>query len=254
VVRYLLSNDTERNTYLSNIFGEYSWSNIKADFSAAQLASFNYVGNPDLFVIDHSVNDPHPVNPDINSTDMTTYAGAINEYIRLIKRYCPHTQILMVSSYYRWTYKYVNNIPVEATTTTGDIVDEQEKISDNWQIEFVDMTKRLQLTSSIKMTTSGYWDANRIWHDDGFEWSDDGSTYTTNMYINGYFTNRSLSVVKDFFNPRIDQLTGKWVYDTYPRFMYMWDGLHPHNNGTRDLLNLYASQLFLFINSISIGY
>ena len=60
--------------------------------------------------------------------------------------------------------------------------------------------------------------------------------------------------MKTFYNPRYDEQFGCMVYDTYPRFIFMRDGLHPHNNGNTKLLEKYAEQLSQLLNNISKGY
>ena len=255
VSKYLIEDTTEWDAYMQYIFGEYDWSTFKTLFTDAQIAQFQFREKIDLFVIDHSVNDEHPTSVNLDSVDMTTYVGAINTYIKLIRYYNPFCQIVMVSPYYRYNYDRANGYPVD-NTNSQDIVQRMQDIADHWEIPLFNMTEYLPLTSSIKVTTSGYWDKNnQVWHNRGFEWSESGDTFNTNAFltVNGY-VNNNVATMKAFYNPRYDEQFGCMVYDTYPRFIFMRDGLHPHNNGNTKLLEKYAEQLSQLLNNISKGY
>ena len=233
IAKYLLKDKTEHTNFLKEKFGN-RYNDI---ISNSLWGAYNYREDIDLFVFDHSNNDPSGSYTDINSTDITTYVGALNIYVKLILQYNPHARIVFISNYV--------DEPKGTIKTLGDI-------ADNWNMPYLNLLNFLPFKDRAKTRTSGYWDKNSIWHDEGFEWSDDGTTYTTNLYLQG-MNNRvkgdlSLTQVKANINPQ--KIDGIWYWEGDIRDILIRDGLHPHTDKTGACLNLYAQTIADFLRQI----
>ena len=237
IAKYLLKDKTDHTNFLKERFGD----RYNAILSNSLWGVYNYQGDIDLFVFDHSNNDASGSYTDINSTDITTYVGALNTYVRLIQQYKPKARIVFVSNYV--------DEPTGTIKTLGDI-------ANNWNMPFIDLTKSLPFNTKFKILTRGYWDSDSIWHDEGFDWSDDGTTYTTNLNLKG-MSNRvkgdlSLTQVKANINPQL--INGIWYWEGFQRDIWIRDGLHPHTDASLNLLKMYAQTLAGWLNSVGNGY
>lgn len=232
IARYLISG--ESNTiFLKDKFGD-----LYDALISLHPNSYTYRHDVDLFVIDHSNND-NPMYEDIDSLDMTTYVGAINTYIRLIYKFKPHARIAIISNY--------KNAP-------NGIVETGREIASNWNVPFLDLTKYLNWDVKKKVLTRGYWDSNSIWHDSGFNWeeSDDGVSYTTNMYLEGMSSrvkgDMTMTQIKDNIKPQY--INGEWFWEGYLIDINIRDGLHPHTDKSGRCFDIYSKIIASFLNRI----
>lgn len=236
VARYLLSDETEHDSYLQDKLGS-----VYSPVVAYEPDSWNYQGDIDLFVMDHSNNDGN-AGSDIDSEDMTTYTGALNTYVRLIQFYKPRARVVFISNY------------VKEPASTFEA---ESNIADNWNMPFLDLTKWISIgNTKFKIRTRGYWNSSYRWIDDGFEWSEDGDSFTTNLYLQGMSSrvkgDGSLAQVKSHINPTLGS-DGKWYWEAYQRDMWMLDGLHPHTDGTGKCLRIYAQTIAAFLEQVGNG-
>lgn len=257
VYRYLISDETESKNYLNRIFSGYldELNALKNISQSSNYKGILYQYDIDLIVFDHGHNDgPTPVeNADfyddntngIDTTDMSTWLGAMNTYMRLIMFYKPKMRIIQISD-----YVYSNTVLA------------QEQFARRWQIPYCEVWKSLPyLYKRFKVTVRGYWDANDIWHDKGFTWteptdmSDTNIANYTNLSANGYelasaggYGTGTIGSLKTNINPR--QENGEWVWDTNLSNIFMKDGLHPGSDYTYKCVDLYARALVQFIKGI----
>ena len=197
----------------------------------------------DLFIFDHGHNDSlreADLSVDIDSNDITTFFGAMNTYISLIYQYKPQARICVISDYANYNS---DNKTIEC----------QEKLALNWSLPFFNISNTLPFkASNKKVVTSGYWDYNGIWHDNGFTWSETEDSYTTNANLNARLKgDGTLAQVKVNINPR--QINGIWVYDIDIRSMFICDDLHPHSDKSGKCLAMYAKSETAFLQSFGIG-
>lgn len=197
----------------------------------------------DLFIFDHGHNDSlreADLSVDIDSNDITTFFGAMNTYISLIYQYKPQARICVISDYANYNS---DNKTIEC----------QEKLALNWSLPFFNISNTLPFkASNKKVITSGYWDDNGIWHNNGFTWSETGDSYTTNANLNARLKgDETLAQVKANINPR--QINGIWVYDIDIRSMFICDDLHPHSDRSGKCLAMYAKSEAAFLQSFGVG-
>ena len=238
VSKYLISNAEDNETYLRQKFG-----NLYQTLVNLHPNAYNYQGDIDLFVIDHGHNDsPSPVaDENVGTTDITTFAGAINTYIRLIIQYKPHARIAIVSDYDNWT----SNVKT---------VEAQKQIADYWHIPFIDLRDYLPFDVDKKVKVRGYWGTDSLWHERGFTYNPQASTIAAAFAENGkaYFNSflgNTVEQVAANITPEQDA-NGVWWYYTYPRYIWLKDGLHPHSDIGGRSITLYADVLSKFINNI----
>lgn len=238
VSKYLISNSEENETYLRQKFG-----NLYQTLVNLHPNAYNYQGDIDLFVIDHGHNDsPSPVaDENVGTTDITTFAGAINTYIRLIIQYKPHARIAIVSDYDNWT----SNV---------NTVEAQKQIADYWHIPFIDLRDYLPFDVDKKVKVRGYWGTDSLWHEKGFTYNPQAPTIAAAFAENGkaYFNSflgNTVEQVAANITPEQDA-NGVWWYYTYPRYIWLKDGLHPHSDVGGRSITLYADVLSKFINNI----
>ena len=95
--------------------------------------STGFIGNVDLYIIDHGYNDfmtntvypSDTIIPDLDAANrMYYFAGAIDEYISLILQNNIHAKILIISHY-------------SATDKGGRIVEMQNRIAEKWRLPIV---------------------------------------------------------------------------------------------------------------------
>ena len=104
--------------------------------------------------------------------------------------------------------------------------------------------------SLAKQLTCGYWDANGIWHDSGFEWSEDADndSYTTNATFPNSIRSTSLAQMKININPH--QVNGVWCWESARLYQWCSDGVHPFSDKTGRLTMLIGKVLANFLNSL----
>lgn len=257
VYRYLISDETESENYLNRIFSGYldELNALKNISQSSDYKEILYQYDIDLIVFDHGHNDgPTPVENadfyddntnDIDTTDMSTWLGAMNTYMRLIMFYKPKMRIIQISD-----YVYSNTVLA------------QEQFARRWQIPYCEVWKSLPyLYQRFKVTVRGYWDASGIWHDKGFTWteptdmSDTNIANYTNLSANEYelasaggYGTGTIGSLKTNINPR--QENGEWVWDTNLHNIFMKDGLHPGSDYTWKCVDLYTRPLVQFIKGI----
>ena len=233
IAKYLLSNQEEHDNFLKEKLGARYDAIV-----AASPTAYTYQDEINLFVIDHSNNDSTAGSyTDINSTDILTYVGALNIYVRLILKYKPHTRIVFVSNY---------------VDSPSGVINTMKAIADNWNMPFLNLLNFLPFNTKFKILTRGYWDENSIWHDDGFEWADDGTDYTTNLYLSGMSSRvkGDLSLAQVIANINPHKIGEIWYWEGYQRDIRIRDGLHPHTDKTFRTLNLYAQTIAGFLHQV----
>ena len=237
VARYLIKSQSEHDAYVNKIFGSHKQLAIDMLSSVGQSLTdlCAYKGDMDLFVIDHIHNDGQFGETD--STDKSTYQGGLNMIVREIMRYKPSVRIAMIGDYTNYD-------------ASIDRIGMQKAMAERWQFPFIEMSKMLPCQKNAKMLTRGYWDADGVWHDDGFAWSENTATdsYTTNATFNNYIKSTSLSTMKANINPQ--QIDGTWYWEVYPCYMWCFDGLHPHSDIEGRLNKMYAKVLAKWIEGI----
>lgn len=238
VSKYLISDPGENEAYLRQKFG-----NLYNTLVSLHPNAYNYQDDIDLFIIDHGHNDyPSPVpEENIGTTDMTTFAGAINTYIRLVMQYKPHARIMFISDYDNWT----------ASTRT---IEAQKQIADYWHIPFVDLRNYLPFAINAKVRTRGYWNVNGYWKEEGFTYNPNADTIAEAFSVEGdaYFNpfmGTTISDIASSITPEQDS-DGVWWYYTYPRYIWIRDGLHPHSDKSGRCLTLYSEVISNFICNI----
>lgn len=239
VSRYLIGDDAEHQAYVEDAFGEY-YSVFKAGLATAGFdldVMCMYKGDVDLFVFDHGFNDPNTVGD-----TMTSFEGAMTEFLSLIYMYKPYVRVVMVTDY---VTLHNNKI----------IVERQKNLAEKWNIPIADMTKVLPVSNKVKVRTRGYWSGN-VWHNEGFTFSAGGGSYSTNnsfaSMLAGMGLSNTLENVMTVFNPR--QIGSDWYWDAYPLCLWMQDALHPHSDKNGRLTILYARYLTGFLSNIGNSY
>jgi hypothetical protein len=236
VSRHLIMDASENAAYLQSVLGSAMYNQLVT----VEQRDLGYQGEQEtsMFVIDHGHNDPNSaaaLEVSDNSDNRRTFVGGFNILVRTIMRYNPNARIVVITDYD--DYYADQNYSCELAL----------KVADYWHFQCIDLRKFLPFNINEKVPTEGYWDSDKIWHDKGFEWSDNGETYTTNASFNNRF-GHSLSEVQAAINPR--QLNGKWVYDYYPRWIWIYDTIHPSNNNDTQAVDLYVNVLESFISSL----
>lgn len=244
LVRTLLSDSTERTAFLQSALGDLY------DYMMTNHASSFAYHNIDLWVLDHGHNDncaTNPTNIDMSQVNLTSFVGAMNTYIGLICQYKPHARICIVSDYDDYdaaTKKYT--------------IETQKAIAERWHFPFIPIHKYLPFNINTKVRTRGYWDQYATWHDSGFEWG----ALNGNMIGNGHFNNhiilkmneagrpaRTIEELEELLNPSQDA-AGNWWYDLEPRYIWIYDGLHPHTVAGGKALKMYAEPLSELLKQI----
>ena len=232
VLRYLINDESERDAYLHEILGD-KYDKYYANNSVLQ-PYYSYQADIDLFVFDHSNNDRYiESDTDVESTDINVYQGALNTYVNLIGMYKPRTRICFISNYIVRNDNEQNRLNL------------LKDLAHSWQCPFIDLTEYLPF-GMRKIFTQGYWDSDGIWHDEGFEYSESGDSFTTNNQLTA-MQGISLSLFKSTFQPK--QVRGKWYWLATQQQIWMQDGLHPNSDKTWETRNMYAKSLAKFINS-----
>lgn len=204
------------------------------------------VGRGDLYVIDHTFNDFTKVLQSVDiptfgdATERMNYLGALNYFIRKIYADNPHHKIILISHY--------RNNGEEHFIKLNDAI---KKVSKFWGIPLIDIAEKLQIGERF-ITSNGYWDANGIWHNSGYTFTDNGNnTYTTNdksVQVE-YWTNTA--DYRANANPRQVQAgtelatiypVGTWVRDIHMQSALMKDNLHPHSDASGNY-NMRIAQL-----------
>lgn len=240
-LRHLISDSTQRSSYVNDIFGTY-YNDVVSMLSSVgyHLADLVGYGETDLFVLEHSVNDSNPsMDYLVDSTDVTTFQGAYNKIIGEILRYKPSARIAIVSNYGPDS----TEIQYDKDKTT-----KLKEIAEHWQIAFCEMRKYINV-SATKQMTQGYWEQNaNIWHDSGFQWTEDidNDSFTTNAYIHPNLYSSSLATIKQNINPR--QIHGVWYWEAPARYIWMRDALHPHSDNSGRLCIILAKTLAKWLN------
>lgn len=190
------------------------------------------ISRADLYVIDHSFNDYSKVLESIAMPDFYSdiermqYWGAVNYFIRKIYADNPHHRIVMISH-------YRNN----GEDQYIKLYEAQKAISKFWGIPFIDISEKMQVGQQF-ITSNGYWDELGIWHSEGYTYSDNGTSYTTNdKGIPDFW--KDYNTYKSIMNPRqvvsnselaTIYKVGTWVRDIHPQLALMKDNLHPYSD------------------------
>ena len=241
VAKYLLSDKSEHDAFLREKFGDKY--DVIISYANSTSQNFDYKGDVDLFVIDHGHNDgPSPVEQSqIASSDMTTFVGAINTYIRLIYQYRPHARIVFISDY-----------------EGENCCEAQKQISQYWKIPFLDLRLVSPIYSGEKVKTRGYWNNNGIWENEGFTYNPNETSIEKafsvkgNAYFNSYL-GKTVSEIAANITPEQDS-NGVWWWHCNQRYMWMKDGLHPHSDRTNNCLKNYAQIIAEFLKGVGNGY
>lgn len=238
VSKYLISDPDENESYLREKFGL-----LYEALVALHPTAYTYQSDIDLFVIDHGHNDDPTTVPteDVDSLVMTTFIGAINNYISLIMKYKPHARIVFISDY-------------DNSRLTSKTIEAQKQIATNWHIPFIDLREYLPFNINVKAKTRGYWVTDGIWQEDGFIYDSTAADVAHAFSVNGnaYFPSyvgTTIQEIAEHINPQQDS-NGIWWYEYEPRYIYIKDGLHPHTDKSGKCLKLYADVLASFINYI----
>jgi hypothetical protein len=235
-LRHLISDSTQRSSYVSDVFGTY-YSDVvsmltSVGYTLADLVGYN---EADLFVLEHSVNDSNPsMEYPVTSTDVTTFQGAYNKVIGEILRYKPSARIAIVSNY----GPDLSEIQYDKDKTA-----KLKEIAEHWQIAFCEMRKYINVAATKQMT-QGYWEQNaNVWHDSGFQWSEDAGndSFTTNAYFHPDLYSSSLATIKQNINPQ--QIHGVWYWEAPARYIWMRDAVHPHSDNAGRLCIILAKTL-----------
>ena len=238
IARYCIKDNADHESWVSSIFGEY-YLTFKNGLASANLDldyMCEYRCDVDMFVFDHGHND-HSFGADSDSNDITNFKGAYNEFFRSILRYNPTAKIVVVSDYTNYHSQFKT-------------IEAQQQMAERWQFPFIDLSKVIPLQKNTKVLSEGYWDVYGFWHETGFLWEEnaDDDTYTTNASFNDYIKSDSLSVMRGNINPQ--QIGGKWYWETYPLYLWVYDGLHPHSDIEGRINKWYAEILYRWFESI----
>lgn len=180
---------------------------------------------PDVWFIDHSHNDGLAQGKDDivtipeNPYNRNYFIGAVNFIISKIISYNRNAKIILIGHY---------TDSEKATNFASLVTQGQREIAKYWQIPLIKTWELLPVSQAV-VTTTGYWDSEHVWHDEGF----DGSNH-----VGGNFSGISQ-------NPR--QENGVWVHDLTMKQIMFWDDLHPSGDYA---LEYYASVLSAKINSL----
>jgi copper chaperone CopZ len=242
-LRHLISDATQRSAYVHDVFGEYYDRFVamltSVNYTLADLVGYNEV---DLFVLEHSVNDSNPsMDYPVTSDDVTTFQGAYNKIIGEILRYKPSVRIAIVSNY---------GPDSSEITYNKDKTAKLKEIAEHWQIAFCEMRKYINV-SATKQMTQGYWEQNaNVWHDSGFQWSEDAGNdaFTTNAYFHPDLYSSSLVAIKQNINPQ--QIHGVWYWEAPARYIWMRDAVHPHSDNGGRLCIIIAKTLAKWLLTI----
>jgi hypothetical protein len=236
ISKYLISDPTQNEQFLREKFGD-----LYSVLTTLHPNAYNYQGDINMFVIDHGHNDgPSPVDEEyVDSTDMSTFIGAINTYIRLIMAYKPHARIVILSDY-------------DNSMLTSKTIEAQQQIAEHWHLPFLNLTKHLPFTINTKVKVRGYWNKSGIWVETGFTYNSDAQTVAEAFSENGdaYMNTYLGSTIQDIaqhITPEQDS-NGVWWYYLEPRYIWIKDGLHPHTDASGRCLRLYAKIISEFIN------
>lgn len=214
----------------------------------------NAEDKPDIWVFDHGHNDAFanggyanmatvPTDPQ----DRSYFIGAASFIFNKILAFDPHARIVIIG-HYTDNAKGTGH-PVE--TTQG-----QQTLASLWQFPLIKLWELLPVSPGIRVTTTGYWDSNKVWHDTGY----DGSP--TYQHASGYDeltgTNKNSSFLGTNHyggnntsgnNNNVRQVNGVWVHDLTMKQIWMFDDLHPSTTQVKDLFSdVLASQFSNLFN------
>lgn len=234
IVRHLIKDNNTRKVFLVNRLGTALYEQI-----ISEGRDIEYTGG-DIFVFDHGNNDFAAGSYPYNSDDITVFPGAINTYIKTIYKWKPKAKIVLISNY------------IDRPANVNKVI---QQIATAWGCNYINVEELLPFKIFKKVSTQGFWDNKKIWHDTGFTWSESDGTYNTNLYLDGMDSrvrgDLSLSEVKDNINPHTED--GILYWDANPVDIWLYDGLHPHQNGDEKTLWWYAKTLALqFINNVNL--
>ena len=223
VSRYLIDDSDEHDRFVKECFGKYYFQ-LNNNIDIEQLCKFN--SGIDVFILDHSMND-YSFSFDGESEDEYTLEGAYNKIVNTIYRYKPDAMIAMVSNY-----------------IYGNKFEAQKIIADKMNLPFIDIANELPISNTYEITTQGYWDDRHIWHASGFEWNEEGESYSTN---NTLFSGSKDAVLLAYKPEKID---GLWTWKCNNKMIWLYDGLHPHSDKGGRINKMYASVLSVWLNQI----
>ena len=234
-LRYLISDELENTNFFRGLVGDALATTLKNQYPN----TFCYQSDIDLFVIDHSNNDHEGFSPsgNIDTNDMNTFEGAINTYIRLILRYKGHARIVLLGNY------------VDSPKGINDLISE---IGKYWQIPVFHPSSVLPFKNDVEVYTSGYWDENKVWHNDGFTYlpSSGSDTFETNLALK--CASRNSIISKSQFESRCSprMIDGRMCWKASEKDIWLFDGLHPHANNDTSVLVMYAQSIAAFFKTI----
>ena len=245
VSKYLLSDTTEHNEWLTAKVPETVLIALQAYSGYTGKKTFEYQSDIDLFIFDHMHNDaPTALFDDVTTRDITTPCGAFNTFIDLINLYRPRTVVAIVSDY----SNYTNSVKV---------LECQKQLSDYWHIPYLDVCSRLPFGYE-PVTTQGYWDtyltytSHGSFHDKGFtfeyEGGDDTDWKTNDTAISVFHAGKTASQIISLFNIR--EINGILVHDLPQRQIWFKDNLHPSTDHSYTAITKYAQVLCSFLNTI----
>ena len=234
-LRYLISDEMENANFFRGLVGDDLAAKLKEQYPN----TFNYQADIDLFVIDHSNNDWEEFFPtdNIGNEDMATFEGAINTYIRLILRYKGHARIVLIGNY------------VDMPNGINELISE---IGNYWQIPVFQTSSVLPFKNETEVYTSGYWDDDKVWHNEGFSYlpSSSSDSFETNLSLKCAARNGITS--KTQFESRCEpkNIDGRMCWKTSTRNIWLYDGLHPHANSDTSVLVMYAQSIAGYLKNI----
>lgn len=186
-----------------------------------------------LFVFDHFRNDSLdatasqfleiPQEP----TDRNYAEGAFNYLMQQILLVKPNAQIVIVG--------HVDND--DTKNQLGHVWEAQEIAANRWGIPLLKLWDLLGIRCFRWVTTTGYWDSNGVWHEDGYN----GSNHV-------WKSNNGLTAA-EYENPRQIMIDGvlTWVHDLTTRMIWFKDDIHP--SGTL-ALNHFAEIIAKWISNL----
>ena len=224
----------------------YCWDNsedIESDLSMSGAITGTIKGrmqkfidgeiNTDLFVFDHFRNDcidstssqylEIPQNP----LDRNYAEGAFNYLVSQILLVKPNAKIVIVG--------HIDNDDTKAQL--GHVWEAQEIAANRWGIPLLKLWELLGVRAYKWVTTTGYWDANGVWHESGYN----GSNHV-------WHSNNGLSAAT-YENPRQIMINGvnTWVHNLTTRMIWLKDDIHP--TGTL-ALNHFATIIASWLKTI----
>jgi hypothetical protein len=225
VSRYLISDNSEHESYVQRIFGTY-YSSVVDNLNLDALCGFK--ADIDMFVFDHGCNDGKwasnsgtPISEGILSDDPTTFEGAYNLFFNTIYRYKANARIVIIGSYYNWQPNAAINK-----------IDVQKAIAERWQFPFIDMSKFMPAAINITVLTNGYWeDVSRSgvvmgkWHERGFTYNSSTGENNNDMFSHYSLTKAQ---IESIYEPQ--QIDGVWYWKAPMMKLWCYDEPHPHSD------------------------